>query len=176
MRPEDQNCSIESAKAEPRNWDKIIIKHLAAWFVLLMVAAAIWRLATPALVWIGNGSNPITQSQESSTTASSDATNTAAKPPLEATIKTSVAGTTTTTVRATRQRQSLKTGAFQVKIIVEAINVRTAPSLNGQVITTLNQGEVVQALESKGQWLKILTSDNKEGYIHANDSLVQVIR
>lgn len=59
--------------------------------------------------------------------------------------------------------------AEEVKIMMATVNtmtlkVRTAPSLNGNVITLIPEGEELEVLEDTGDWVKIAI-DDEEGFI-----------
>jgi peptidoglycan DL-endopeptidase CwlO len=65
--------------------------------------------------------------------------------------------------------QEAKTIAEQVKTIMATVNtmtlkVRTAPSLNGNVITLIPEGEELEVLDDTGEWVKIAI-DDEEGFI-----------
>lgn len=47
------------------------------------------------------------------------------------------------------------------------LNVRKGPGTDTAKITTLNMGDRIQFLESKGEWTRIKTSSNVEGYVYS---------
>jgi peptidoglycan DL-endopeptidase CwlO len=65
--------------------------------------------------------------------------------------------------------QDAKSIAEEVKTTMATVNtmtlkVRTAPSLNGNVLTLIPEGEELEVLEDTGEWVKIAI-DDEEGFI-----------
>lgn len=52
-------------------------------------------------------------------------------------------------------------------IAAEALNVRSAPSINGDVIAWLLPGDVVRILSTRGAWYQVQT-DRGVGYVHSH--------
>lgn len=146
----------------------LVFRQVTAWFFLLMVGIFLWKMSQPALKYFKSVSGQETTATASvvEQTSTAAANGAAIKPP----VKAIVAGTTTTT---RLQNMSLPSGLNRVQVLVDALNVRQAPDKNSAVIDSLSKGTVVKVEENTGQWLKIKTVDNAEGYISASAGLVR---
>ncbi len=153
-----------------------IIRHVTAWFLLLIVGLFLWKMSQPIISNFSpkNGQEATATALSVGTTAAITAKGKTVKAPVKATVKTPpktvVAGTTTTTGL---QNMRLPSGQNRVQVLVEALNVRQAPDINSTVITSVSKGSIVEVEESTGQWLKVRTVDNSEGYISSSPALIR---
>ncbi|MCL6472136.1 MAG: SH3 domain-containing protein [Firmicutes bacterium] len=133
--------------------DNVIIKHAAAWVILIIIGIAVWKMAKPLLP--GN----LTPGAEGESTATVSRENTQTPQGESDSSK--------------RKELSLPTGADRVQVIVNALKVRTEPDINSAKLTTLSKGDVVQVLNRKAQWLEIKTVNGEVGYIKASPEYVR---
>ncbi|MHB8840443.1 MAG: SH3 domain-containing protein [Candidatus Aquicultor sp.] len=158
--------------AKNNNLNNTIVRHVTAWFLLLMVGIFLWKMSQPIINNISpkSGQEATATALSVETTASITAKGKTVKAPVKAPAKTVVAGTTTTTGL---QNMRLPSGQNRVQVLVEALNVRQAPDIKSAVVTSISKGSIVEVEESNGQWLKIRTVDNNQGYISSSPALVR---
>jgi len=56
-------------------------------------------------------------------------------------------------------------------VIVFRLNLRSEPSAHSKILGLLNQGDVVEIQEHRGNWAKVLTPEKREGWVLAPGSL-----
>ena len=54
-----------------------------------------------------------------------------------------------------------------VKVTAKNVNVRSAPSLSGEVITQANKGDRFPLLENGDEWMHVRLSNGSDGYVSA---------
>jgi uncharacterized protein YgiM (DUF1202 family) len=70
------------------------------------------------------------------------------------------------TTKSATTSEGEKSSTRRAEIIIELLNLRSAPSMSKQSITgTLKKGEVVEVLEEQPGWLRIKVDDGRSGYI-----------
>jgi uncharacterized protein YgiM (DUF1202 family) len=54
-----------------------------------------------------------------------------------------------------------------VRVNATALNVRSDPSMNGEIVTHAKKGEKLDVLAERGDWLRVRLADGSEGWVSA---------
>jgi len=150
-----------------KNWNRIIVRHSTAWFLLLFVLLLIWKWSEPLKI------ETVSLTGEDTATATvGDSLKPTPTTTIAATV-TPLQSTTTTTLTLKTEQMSLPSGADRVQVMVDDLNIRSGPDANSRVIGRLSKGTIVAVESRDGKWMKIKTVENKVGYISTNPRLTR---
>jgi uncharacterized protein YgiM (DUF1202 family) len=127
-------------------WSKIILKQGIAWLVLALLVGGIWYSVMKAI-----------------STKESKVTRPVVEEKLETRRKTSKPAKTEKKI----ERRRVK---------IRALNLRSQPSKNSQIILVLRKNTVVTVVKPVKGWYLVRTTDGKEGYISAESRYTEPIK
>jgi uncharacterized protein YgiM (DUF1202 family) len=129
-----------------RSWSKVILKQGIAWLILVLLVGGIWYSARKVI-----------------STKSNQVASQITEEKLEVKKETAKPAKPGKKIEKRRVR-------------VRALNLRTQPSKNSQVILILRKGTVVTVVKSLKGWYLVRTADGKEGYISAEPRYSESIK
>lgn len=146
------SSSDKEYAGESMYWKRFLKKYSAPWILLFIIVLLVWRMSQP--VW-----------NRETATAGNDDTRT---------VTGNIAETTNTaTGTANTQQLTLPSGKNRVQVIVDVLNMRSAPSMNASIIDRLTRGTIVAVESREGKWIRVRTVHNRVGYISSDPKLVR---
>ncbi|HZD60495.1 MAG TPA: SH3 domain-containing protein [Anaerolineae bacterium] len=149
------DTSIRS-KSDDKYRKQMVIKYSTAWFLLLIIVTVVWRMSQPVRI---QRMGEVGGSEASATAGGASST---------------ASGTTITGTAGTRQL-TLPSGKNSVQVMVEALNLRSGPSMRSNVIRRLTRGTIVKVESREGKWLRVRTVFNEVGYISSDPKLIREV-
>lgn len=169
-----EHDNYQSAEHEHRekDWNSIIIRHSTAWFLLLIVMVAIWKMTQPVMV---------VKLVDDDVMRESTATGTSVVSQEPGVVPTSVGGVTTTTMipkNTTAKPPStgeinMLSGKDRVQVLANTLLLRAGPGSRSEVKARLSKGTIVAVEERVNGWMKVRTVNGEVGYISARAGLTR---
>ncbi|MDI6816141.1 MAG: SH3 domain-containing protein [Actinomycetota bacterium] len=156
-----------------KDWNSIIIRHSTAWFLLLIVMVAIWKMTQPVMVLKEAGDGSMRESTTTGAQAVSQEPGVSTTNVAGVTKTTMIPQKTTTTTKPPTGEIKVLSGNDRVQVLANTLLLRAEPSTRSEVMARMSKGTIVAVEERADGWMKVRTVNDEVGYISARAGLTR---
>lgn len=141
----------DEAPVKGKSLRRKVMRHFASWAALVLLLLLVWSMARPAL------------RQESASSPGGLEPTTVTRPSVPPTTGKPPAPTPTT----------IPAGARVAEVLINNLNLRSAPKVNKNVVGRLRRGETVFVVGRTDGWLEVMRRDGTKGFVTANSKFIR---